>query len=32
MDLLNAMPGLKLAALFSPEHGMRGVTETKVEL
>src|SRR2546429_9261608 len=30
IDLLRAMPGLKLVALYSPEHGIRGVAETRV--
>src|SRR2546422_4959413 len=30
IDLLRAMPGLTLVALYSPEHGIRGVAETRV--
>ncbi len=30
IDLLRAMPNLKLIALYSPEHGIRGVAETRV--
>lgn len=30
IDLVRAVPGLKLVALFSPEHGIRGVAETRV--
>ena len=30
IDLLRAMPGIRLVALFSPEHGIRGVAETIV--
>ncbi|MBX6366142.1 MAG: DUF1343 domain-containing protein [Gemmatimonadetes bacterium] len=31
IDLIRAMPGVTLVALFSPEHGIRGVAETRVE-
>src|SRR5690606_18680754 len=31
IDLLRAMPELELVALFSPEHGIRGVAESRVE-
>jgi uncharacterized protein YbbC (DUF1343 family)/CubicO group peptidase (beta-lactamase class C family) len=31
IDLLNKAPGVKLVALFSPEHGIRGVFDSKVE-
>jgi uncharacterized protein YbbC (DUF1343 family) len=30
IDLLRALPGLTLVALYSPEHGIRGVAETRV--
>src|SRR3989449_8854485 len=30
IDLLGGMPDLTLAALYSPEHGIRGVAETRV--
>lgn len=30
IDLIRAMPDVKLVALFSPEHGIRGVAESKV--
>jgi uncharacterized protein YbbC (DUF1343 family) len=30
VDLLHEMPGVTLTALFSPEHGIRGVAETRV--
>ena len=30
IDLLHDAPGVKLVALFGPEHGIRGVAETKV--
>jgi uncharacterized protein YbbC (DUF1343 family)/CubicO group peptidase (beta-lactamase class C family) len=30
LDLLRSAPGVKLAALFSPEHGWRGVLDEKV--
>jgi uncharacterized protein YbbC (DUF1343 family) len=30
IDLLAAVPGVKLVALFSPEHGIRGVLDEKV--
>jgi len=30
IDILNNAPGLKLVALFSPEHGIRGVADEKV--
>lgn len=30
IDLIQAMPDVKLVALFSPEHGIRGVADTKV--
>jgi uncharacterized protein YbbC (DUF1343 family)/CubicO group peptidase (beta-lactamase class C family) len=30
LDLLYNAPGLKLAAIFSPEHGLDGVADTKV--
>jgi uncharacterized protein YbbC (DUF1343 family) len=30
IDVLNKAPGLKLVALFSPEHGIRGVADEKV--
>ena len=30
VDLLHALPGVKLVALFSPEHGIRGVEEARV--
>ena len=30
IDLLRAMPGLTLVALYSPEHGIRGIAETRV--
>ena len=30
IDLLRAMPDFTLVALFSPEHGIRGVAETRV--
>ena len=30
IDLLRAVPGLTLVALYSPEHGIRGVAETRV--
>jgi uncharacterized protein YbbC (DUF1343 family) len=30
IDLLGAMPNLRLVALYSPEHGIRGVAETRV--
>lgn len=30
IDLLRAMPDLTLAALYSPEHGIRGTAETRV--
>jgi uncharacterized protein YbbC (DUF1343 family) len=30
IDVLRAAPGLKLAALFSPEHGIRGLADEKV--
>ena len=31
IDLLMAMPELELVALFSPEHGIRGTAESRVE-
>lgn len=31
IDLLRAMPELELVALFSPEHGIRGVAESRVD-
>lgn len=31
IDLLRAMPELELVALFSPEHGIRGTAESRVE-
>lgn len=31
IDLLHAADGVQLAALFSPEHGIRGVLDAKVE-
>ena len=30
LDLLSNAPGLKLAALFSPEHGLHGIADTQV--
>ena len=30
IDVLNKAPGVKLVALFSPEHGIRGVADEKV--
>lgn len=30
IDLLHAMPGVKLTTLFSPEHGIRGVADSAV--
>jgi uncharacterized protein YbbC (DUF1343 family) len=30
IDLLRAVPGMTLVALYSPEHGIRGVAETRV--
>src|SRR6266498_1829528 len=30
IDLLGGMPDLRLVALYSPEHGIRGVAETRV--
>src|SRR6266508_5403408 len=30
IDLLRAVPNLRLVALYSPEHGIRGVAETRV--
>ena len=30
IDLLSDVPGVKLAALFSPEHGIRGILDAKV--
>ncbi len=30
IDLLHAAPGVSLVALFSPEHGIRGILDTKV--
>lgn len=30
IDLLRAMPDLRLVALFSPEHGIRGIAESRV--
>lgn len=30
IDLIRAMPDMKLVALFSPEHGIRGVAESRV--
>lgn len=30
IDLLNSAPGVKLVALFSPEHGIRGAVDEKV--
>lgn len=30
IDLIRAMPDMKLVALFSPEHGIRGVAEARV--
>src|SRR5919106_1182 len=30
IDLLRAMPDLTLAALYSPEHGIRGTADTRV--
>lgn len=30
IDVLNQAPGVKLVALFSPEHGIRGVADEKV--
>src|SRR5947208_6545862 len=30
LDLLGGMPDLRLVALYSPEHGIRGVAETRV--
>jgi len=30
IDVLNKAPGIKLVALFSPEHGIRGVADEKV--
>src|SRR5437867_8261446 len=30
IDLLGAIPDLRLVALYSPEHGIRGVAETRV--
>lgn len=30
IDLLHTVPGVKLVALFSPEHGIRGVLDEKV--
>lgn len=31
IDLIRALPGLTLVALFSPEHGIRGVAESRVD-
>jgi uncharacterized protein YbbC (DUF1343 family) len=31
VDLIRAMPGVTLVALFSPEHGIRGVADSRVE-
>ena len=31
IDILAAVPGTKLVALFAPEHGIRGVAETTVQ-
>lgn len=31
IDLLAALPGTRLVALFAPEHGIRGVAESRVE-
>src|SRR5262249_3263771 len=31
IDLLKAAPGMTLVALFSPEHGIRGVLDEKVQ-
>jgi uncharacterized protein YbbC (DUF1343 family) len=31
IDLIRAMPGVTLVALYSPEHGIRGVAETRVD-
>src|SRR3982751_616252 len=31
IDVLAAVPGTKLVALFAPEHGIRGVAETTVQ-
>jgi uncharacterized protein YbbC (DUF1343 family) len=31
IDLLRAMPELELVALFSPEHGIRGIADSRVE-
>ena len=31
IDLLAALPGSKVVALFAPEHGIRGVAEARVE-
>jgi uncharacterized protein YbbC (DUF1343 family) len=31
IDLVRAMPGLTLVALFSPEHGIRGVADSRVD-
>jgi uncharacterized protein YbbC (DUF1343 family) len=31
IDLIRAMPGVTLVALFSPEHGIRGVAEARVD-
>ncbi|HSJ05801.1 MAG TPA: DUF1343 domain-containing protein [Longimicrobiales bacterium] len=31
IDLIRAMPGVTLVALFSPEHGIRGVADTRVD-
>jgi uncharacterized protein YbbC (DUF1343 family) len=31
IDLLHDAPGVRLVALFGPEHGIRGVAETRVE-
>ena len=30
IDVLNKAPGVKLAALFSPEHGIRGIADEKI--
>jgi len=30
IDVLNKAPGVKLAALFSPEHGIRGLADDKI--
>ena len=30
IDVLNKAPGVKLVALFSPEHGIRGVADEKI--